>query len=114
MNKELKKALEAHLKTLWEYQQSLFAQGHTFWYCDSQDESHKKPFYYYQINKSVNMATCSTCQTLMENRKKIRAVEKQLGLELTPFYTNHREESHVKNVSVKNKSDFNPNYAYMG
>ena len=93
MDAQLKKALESHLKTLWDYQRSLFERGHTFWFCQGRDTEHNKPFYYYQINKSQQMATCSTCYSLMENRKHIRKIQRDLGLPLTPFYTNHQGET---------------------
>jgi hypothetical protein len=109
----MKKLLEEHLKTLWTFQQHLFEQGHTFWHCDAQDEAHNKPFYYYQINKSRNMSTCSTCYQLMENRRKIRAIERQLGLPLTPFITSERKEEHIKRMSVSSSSEWNPNYRYL-
>lgn len=113
MVKEVKRELERHLDTLWEYQQHLFDQGHTFWHCDSQDRSHNKPFYYYQINRSTNMSTCSTCYKLMENRKKIRSIEKLMGKWLTPLWTNHTEDNIKKRMSVSNSSEFNPNYQYL-
>ena len=113
MDKELKKSLENNLKDLKEFQDHLFEQGHTFWFCDSQDEDHKKPFYYYQINRTQNMATCSTCYKLIENRKKIRTIEKILGIELTPLTSNIKEVKHLQRMSVSNGSEWNPNYAYV-
>lgn len=108
------KYLLSHLETLKEFQSHLFQQGHTFWHCDSQDEEHKKPFYYYQINRSKHMSTCSTCYKLMENRKKIREVEKLLNVPLTPFITNHTDQNHVKrmNVSGGSRGGFNVNHSY--
>ena len=116
MDKQLKKALEAHLDTLETIQSQLFDIGHTFWFCDGEDATHNKPFYYYQINRTRNMATCSTCRSLIENRKKIRAIQKQLGIELTPLHTNFKEENHVKRISVRGggNPDFNPNVSYAG
>lgn len=110
---DVKKALEEHLKTLKEFQDHLFNQGHTFWHCDAQDASHNKPFYYFQINRSTHMSTCSTCYQLMQNRKKIRAIEKELGLPLTPLTSNIKELEHVKRMSISDKGDFNPNFHYM-
>lgn len=113
MDKELTKALENNLKDLFDFNESLFDQGHTFWHCDGQDQEHKKPFYYYQINRTTHMSTCSTCYKLIENRKKIRAIQKKLGIDLLPLITNYKEETHVKRISVKNSNDFNPNYNYL-
>ena len=107
------KALKNHLKDLNEFQDELFDKGHTFWHCDAQDSTHNKPFYYYQINRTTNMSTCSTCHKLIENRKKIRKIEKELGIELTPLTSNFKTEEHLKRMSVKNASDFNPNYSYL-
>ena len=89
MTKNEIKLIQDHIKTLENYQQHLFRDGHTFWHCSMQDnEPHNKPFYYYQINRSVTMSTCSTCNALMENRRKIRSLQKLIGTELTPLYTN--------------------------
>jgi hypothetical protein len=116
MDKKLKKALEAHLETLETIQSELFDIGHTFWFCDAEDESHKKPFYYYQINRTRKMATCSICNSLIRNRKRIRAIQKELGIELTPLYTNFKEEKHIKRLSVRGGGNpgFNPNLSYVG
>lgn len=114
MTIETKKAIEAHLATLLHFQDHLFEQGHNFWYCDAQDEEKKMPFYYYQKNRVENMATCGTCQELMMNRKKIRGLQKQLGLEQMALHTSFKEAKHVKRVSVTNNSIWNPTVAYMG
>ena len=109
----LETALYAHLSDLERFQAHLFEQGHTFWFCDAQYSEHNKPFYYYQINRTRHMATCGTCYELIENRKKIRAIQKQLGIELTPLTTNFKETKHVKRMSVSSASDFNPNHSYL-
>jgi len=113
MDKQTRKALLIALKALEDRQQDLFEMGHTFWHCDAQDDDHKKPFYYYQINRSVGMSTCSTCYKLMENRRAIRKVQKLLGLPLLPFTSNYKVDKHVQNMSVSNASMFNPNYDYL-
>jgi len=113
MDKKTKRILKDCLKMLESCQTALFEKGHDFWHCDAQDEAHKKPFYYYQINKSKNMSTCSTCYALMENRKRIRTVQKLLGLPLTPFITDFKEDFHQKRMSVSNSSEWNPNYRYI-
>lgn len=110
------KALERLLNSLIDHQSTIFEQGHDFWYCDAYDTNDKgvyKPFRYYQTNRSQNMATCGNCQKLMELRKEIRAVEKQLGRPLTPLYTNITNDEAVKRISVQNASIFNPNYSYL-
>lgn len=111
--KKLDKALKAHLQTLILLQDTLFEKGHDFWHCDSQDEEHKKPFYYYQINRVVNMSTCGTCQKLIENRKRIRSIQKQLGVTLLPLWTNEKSEEHVIRMSVSDSRVCNPNYRYI-
>ena len=113
MESKIKALLYKQIEFLEDHQQTLFDKGHTFWFCDSQDIDHNKPFYYYQINRTQNMATCSTCYKLIELRKEIRAIQKLLKIELTPLITNFKNENLVKNISVNNKSDFNPNYSYM-
>ena len=111
-NKE-KKYLEAHLKTLIEFQSHIFDQGHNFWYCDAEDEERNMPFYFYQINRSKHMGTCGNCSKLMSLRKEIRGIEKLLGLTLTPFITRFKEERHIKRISVSNSSEWSPNYSYL-
>jgi len=113
LDRKLKKALNNNLKDLKEFQNSLFEQGHVFWYCDGQDKQHGKPFYYYQINKTVNMATCHTCYKLIENRKKIRNIEKILGIDLTPLTSNFKETKHLQRMSISSKSEWNPNASYL-
>jgi hypothetical protein len=113
MDKNLKKALENNLKDLKDFQENLFDQGHTFWHCDAVDEQKKMPFYYFQRNRTVNMSTCSVCYKLIENRKKIRAIEKLLGIEQTPLRTTFTVENHIKQMSVSNASEWNPNYNYL-
>jgi hypothetical protein len=49
----------------------------------------------------------------MANRRKIRAIQKELGIEQTPLITRFTREKHVKRMSVGDASDFNPNYAYL-
>jgi hypothetical protein len=114
MKNKITVQLRKHLADLWDHQQTLFDQGHTFWHCDAQDASHNKPFYYYQINRSTHMSTCSTCYKLMENRKKIREIEKMLNMPQTPLWTDEKQSEHVKRISVKNGSEWNPNFAYIG
>lgn len=109
----LKESLLMQIQLLKDHQSSLFEQGHTFWFCDAQDIDHKKPFYYYQINKSIGMATCGNCNKLMLLRKQIREIEKRLGIIQTPLYTNSTQDNLTKHVSCSNSSEFNPNYAYM-
>lgn len=104
--------VEKHLETLFRFQEHLFEQGHDFWHCDSMDREKGMPFYYYQRNRTVSMSTCGTCQTLMENRRLIRAIQKQLGLEQNPLTTNHKEVEHVSRVCTGG-GDFNPNFQYI-
>lgn len=113
MDNKLKKALEDNLNNLIEFQNHLFEQGHNFWFCDTEDKDHNKPFYYYQINRTRHMATCGTCYKLIENRKKIRSIQKQLGVELIPLTSDFKETKHIKRMSVSNSSDFNPNHSYL-
>jgi len=113
MDKNLKKALENNLKDLIEFQEHLFEQGHNFWHCDSVDDAKKMPFYYFQRNRTLNMSTCSICYKLIENRKKIRAIEKQLGIEQTPLRTAFTVESHVKRIFITNNSVWNPNSKFL-
>jgi len=110
MNKQFIKAVKEHIKTLREFQDELFERGHTFWYCDAQDNTHNKPFYYFQINRTQHMATCSTCHQLIENRKKIRKLQKSIGIEQDLLYTNYSEEEHVKRVSVNSIHGCNHDY----
>jgi len=105
------------IKVLEDHQQTIFEQGHNFWYCDAYDTNDKtgiyKPFRFYQTNRTRHMATCGNCQKLIELRKEIRMYQKLAGLPLTPLFTNHIDKDKVKRISVSNKSDFNSNYAYM-
>ncbi len=94
--KELKLILN-NINTLEKFQENLFERGHTFWHCNAQDVEHNKPFYYYQINKSKHMSTCSTCSQLMENRKEIRRLQKLIGVEQTPLYTNYTDIENLLN-----------------
>lgn len=111
MEKEHIKAIKEHIETLRDFQNELMDRGHTFWFCDTQDAEHNKPFYYFQINRTRNMATCSTCYKLIENRKKIRRLQKMIGEQQDPLYTNYRETEHVKRISVKGTG--NVNYEYL-
>lgn len=113
MDSKLKKALEDNLRDLKEFQEHLFDQGHDFWHCDAVDDTKKMPYYYYQRNRRVHMSTCSTCHKLMDNRLKIRKLERLLGLKVTPLKTEFETENHVKRMSVRNSSEFNPNYNYL-
>jgi hypothetical protein len=49
----------------------------------------------------------------MDNRLKIRKLERLLGLKVTPLKTDFETENHVKRMSVRNSSEFNPNYNYL-
>lgn len=113
----MKNLLADIIKTLEDHQQTLFEHGHDFWYCDAYDTNDKtgvyKPFRYYQTNRTQSMATCGNCQKLMELRKEIRKFQKLAGIEQTPLFTNFTELNKVKRMSVNNKSEFNPNYAYL-
>ncbi len=82
--------LRAHLETLHAFQENLAETGHNFWHCAEQDSAHEMPFYYYQRNKTVTMSTCGTCQQLMANRLKIRAIQRKLNIEQTPLKTNSK------------------------
>jgi hypothetical protein len=111
MDKIFIKATKDHIETLREYQDSLIDQGHTFWFCDAMDDEHRKPFYFFQINRTRNMATCSTCYKLIENRKKIRKLQKLTGEKQDPLWTNFKEEEHVKRMCVKGSGNVNHEYA---
>jgi len=113
MKTETIKAIQSHLKDLERFQKTLFEAGHNFWHCDAVDGEHKRPFHYYQRNKHVNMSTCGTCSDLMENRLKIRKLQRQLGIEQIPLKTNIKEVEHIKRMYVKNASECNPNYSYI-
>lgn len=111
--KNLKKALLNNIKDLKDFQNHLFENGHDFWHCDAQDKEHKKPFYYFQINRTKHMSTCGTCQKLIENRKKIRAIQKLLGIDQDPLTSNFKEVNHIKRMSVSDSRTANPNYNYI-
>lgn len=111
MKNEIKEA-KAHLKTLLRFQEHLIDQGHTFWHCDAVDKEKGMPFYYYQRNRSVSMSTCSVCQSLMENRKLIRSLQKKLGMDQIPLISNIKEKEHVVRVST-GAGLFNPNFQYI-
>jgi len=110
-----KKIANKLISAIEDHQQTLFEHGHDFWYCDASDTNDRgvyKPFRYYQTNRIVSMSTCGNCQKLIQLRREIRSIQKAAGLELTPLITNYTEDKAVKNISVKNKSEFNPNYSY--
>lgn len=88
MSKKEIAQLRAHLETLQQFQENLANVGHDFWHCADQDATHGMPFYYYQKNKVVTMSTCGTCQQLMANRLKVRAIQRALNIEQTPLRTN--------------------------
>lgn len=111
-DKQVVKAIKSHIETLRSFQEKLFNQGHTFWHCDAEDEAHNKPFYYFQINKTRDMSTCSTCYQLIENRKKIRNLQKMIGEQQDPLYTNFTSEAHIKKISVNRNSGVNFDYLY--
>ncbi|MDA3854133.1 MAG: hypothetical protein PF444_07835 [Bacteroidales bacterium] len=110
LTKEYIKSVKEHIETLRDFQESLMDAGHTFWFCDAMDDEHKKPFYYFQINRTRNMATCSTCYKLIENRKKIRRLQKMIGEKQDPLHTNFKELEHVKRISISSKGSVTHTY----
>ena len=101
------KNILAHINTLLEFQQHIFAQGHTFWHCAMRDTETGKPFAYYQENRTMGMSTCSNCQKLMELRRKIRKLQKGIGVEQMPIRTNIKDEQFVDIVTVQNIHNLN-------
>ena len=99
-----------HLKTLTEFYDHLLDQGHTFWYCASMDEEKKRPYYYVQIHRSQNMATCSTCNKLLGLKNQIRTIQKELGLPQWPLRYKTDDLNYHPKISVNNSSDCNPNF----
>lgn len=114
MDKKHIKSIKEHIETLRDYQEMLMDKGHDFWFCDAMDEEHNKPFYYFQINKTKAMATCGTCYKLIENRKKIRELQKQIGEKQDPLHTDFKEEEHVKRMSVSGTGNVNHSYLPSG
>lgn len=112
-----KKALEDHLETLLDFQDEMFKKGHTYWHCDSSDYNERMdeylPFRYYQTHRSKNMSTCGTCYRLMENKLKIRAIQKKLGLPVQPLRTRIASEEKIHHMSISDTSEWNPNYRYL-
>ena len=113
LEKALKREKKNHLKSLINHYQDLMEQGHTFWFCSSRDEDKGRPFYYVQIHRSEHMATCSTCQKLMELKNKIRKLQAEIGVEQWPLRWNIKKDEYKPRLSVQNASDFNPNYVYL-
>jgi len=113
MDSKQKKSILEHIKTLEDYQEYLFNIGHNYWACDMEDKERKMPFYFYQRNRSKLMVTCGTCYKLMEIKRKIRTLQKEIGAEQNPLITNYKEREHVKRMHVTNSSMWNPNAQYI-
>lgn len=109
----MKNAVLAHIATLEAFQDHIFEQGHTFWHCAMRDTTTGKPFAYYQANRGVQMSTCGNCQKLMELRREIRKLQKQIGVEQTPLRTNITGENVLPRISVNNNSIYNPSYQFL-
>ena len=107
------KCIKAHIKTLEEFQSHIFEEGHTFWYCDMQDKERSRPFYYYQINRSKNMCTCSNCYELMRLRREIRKLQKEVNIELTPLRYKFTNDDQEKRIMVT-RGGINNDYAAFG
>lgn len=112
-----KAAVIAHIQSLEAHQDTLFNQGHVFWHCDAVDSNDRTgeilPFRYYQTNRTVSMSTCTTCIKLIELRKQIRKLQASIGIELTPLRTRITTDTLLKRISVTDKNEYNPNYAYL-
>lgn len=113
-----KDAIIIAIAALEDHQQTIFEQGHSFWHCDASDTNDKgeyKPFRYYQTNRTKHMSTCGNCYKLMELRKQIRALQRAIGVPLTPLFTNHTETKAIRQISVKGCATiFNVNASYAG
>lgn len=79
------KEKQAHLQTLEEFFIFVLKLGHTFWHCKEQDRETGIPFYYVNRNRTRNMSTCSHCYQLLALAKKIRVLQKDLGLRVWPL-----------------------------
>lgn len=101
-----------HLKTLLQFYNHLLDQGHTFWHCSAQDELHNKSYYYVQIHRSKHMSTCSTCYKLIELKKKIRQIQKELGMKQWPLKW-YQDNSSPAPISANNESPINYTRDFM-
>lgn len=108
-----KKAKQRHLKTLLEFYEYLLNQGHTFWACDMTDKEKKRPFYFVQINRTKHMVTCNTCYLLIEKRKEIIRLQKELNIPVWDLRYKLTEDNIEKHMTVSNSNEFNPNYRYL-
>ena len=97
-----------HLNDLINYYNHILEQGHIFWHCQAQDQERKRPYYYVQIHRTKYMSTCSNYYKLIELKKKIINIQKQLCLEVWPlrykFYGDRMPPISVNDFSVFNSN----------